>query len=253
MEKIVTYILINVIVIANFSFLAAQDDSAHMNRRKASYDAFIAGKMENWVPIIQEVEKIETPTRDETIELLRYYYGYSAYLIGMKNKKSAKVYVNKGDKLIKQLLKEEPNDATVMAFKGSFTGLKVVLNKFRIITLGPESIRCINRAYKTDPDDIQAITDKANLLYFTPGLFGGDKKESFIFFEKAIHKIETEQNTRHSWFYLALLSLLAEHYEKEGYHDKALATQQKILCIEPNLKWLKEKILSKLDEEEDNN
>lgn len=250
MEKIVIYILINLIAVTNISFLAAQNDSSHLNRRKASYDAFITGKMENWVPIIQEVEGIESPTKDETIELLRYYYGYSAYLIGMKNKKGAKVYVNKGDKLIKQLLKEEPNNATIMAFKGSFTGLKVVLNKIRIITLGPESIRCINRAYKADPEDIQAITDKANLLYFTPGLFGGDKKESFVFFEKAINKIETEQNTEHSWFYLALLSLLAEHYEKEGYHDKALATQQKVLSIEPNLQWLKEKILSKLDEED---
>lgn len=251
MEKFILYILINLIAVANYSSLLAQNDSSHLNRRKASYNAFVTGEMENWVPIIQEVECIENPTKDERIELIRYYYGYSAYLIGMKDKKRAKVYVNKGDKLIKQMLKEEPDNATVLAFKGSFTGLKVVLNKFKIITLGPESIRCINRAYKTDPNNIQAITDKANLLYFTPGLFGGDKDESFTFFEKAIHKIETEQNTQHSWFYLALLSLLAEHYEKEGHRDKALAVQQKIMNVEPNLKWLKEKILSKLDEEEE--
>ena len=102
-----------------------------------------------------------------------------------------------------------------------------------------------------DAHDIQAITDKANLLYFTPGLFGGNKKEAFFFFEKSVAKMESSQKTEESWFYLALLSLLAQHYEKEGFREKAQATQQKLLHIEPELKWLKEKILSKLDVEED--
>lgn len=250
MKTNLVYLLTIIVAVTCSTFLQAQNDVATLNRRKVSYDAFVSGKMENWVPVIQEIERIETPTHEEKIELIRYYYGYTAYLIGMKDKKNARVYVKKGDRLIKNMLADKPDNATALAFKGSFTGFKVVLNKFKIITLGPESIRCINRAYKADPNDLQAITDKANLLYFTPGLFGGNKKESFEFFERAIAKIEAENDTNQSWFYLALLTLLAEHYEKEGHTDKATATQKKIKSIEPNLQWIKEKILSKLDEEE---
>lgn len=251
MRKIIVYILLQIIIIANCSYLAAQDDCALQNRRKVSYNAFVSGKMDNWKHVIVEIENIQNPCKTEQFELIRYYYGYAAYLIGIKEKKKAKVYVNKGDKLLNEILKLEPNDATALAFKGSFTGFKIVLNKWRIVTLGPESIRYINKAYKIDPHNIQAITDKANLLYFTPGLFGGNKKEALAFFEKSIAKIEAHENTENSWFYLALLSLLAEHYEKEGHSEKALATQRKLFSIEPNLKWVKEKILSKLDEEED--
>lgn len=251
LKKIIIYILLNILAITHFSHLIAQDAVAQSKRRKASYHAFVSGKMDDWTHIIAEMEKCTSLSQGEKFELIRYYYGYSAYLIGMKQNKKAKSYVGKGDKLINEILKSEPNHATALAFKGSFLGFKVALNRWRIVTLGPESIRCINRAYKTDPHDIQAITDKANLLYFTPGLFGGNKKESFVFFEKSVAKMESGQKTKDSWFYLALLSLLAEHYEKEGFCDKALVTQQKLLSIEPNLKWLKEKILSKLEVEED--
>ena len=251
MKKIIIYTLLNILAFTNCYYLIAQDATAQSIRRKASYNAFVSGKMDDWTHIIAEMEKCSNLSLNEKFELIRYYYGYSAYLIGIKENKKAKNYVGKGDKLINEILKSEPNNATALAFKGSFLGFKVVLNRWRIVTLGPESIRCINRAYKTDPHDIQAITDKANLLYFTPGLFGGNKKESFVFFEKSVAKMESSQKTEDSWFYLALLSLLAEHYEKEGFCEKALATQQKLLRIEPNLKWLKEKILSKLDVEEE--
>lgn len=251
MKRTASLLLLCILVITDGSHLSAQDETAMATRRKVGYDAFVSGKLDRWTAIMAEMECLESPSQAETFELIRYYYGYSAYLIGIKEKKKARTYVDKGDKIINQILKAEPGNATALAFKGSFTGLKVTLNKWRIITLGPESIRYINRAYKADPEDLQAITDKANLLYFTPGMFGGDKTEALAFFEKAIRKIENNRDTEDSWFYLALLSLLAEHYEKQGHHEKAVATQQKLLRIEPGLKWIKEKILSKLDEEED--
>lgn len=251
MKVTASFFILFVLLITDCSHLSAQDGNAELNRRKVGYDAFVSGKLDRWTSIMAEMERLESPSQTETFELIRYYYGYAAYLIGIKEKKKAKIYVDKGDKIINQILKNEPGNATALAFKGSFTGLKVTLNKCRIITLGPESIRYINRAYKADPEDLQAITDKANLLYFTPGMFGGNKTEALTFFEKAIRKIENNQDTEDSWFYLALLSLLAEHYEKQGHSEKALATQKKLLRIEPELSWIKEKILSKLDEEED--
>jgi len=228
--------------------LAAQENITHTHR-KVCYHAFITGKMERWEPVIRELERMQLSAKHEKFELIRYYYGYAAYLLGMKDKKNAKVYVGKGDKLINSILEQEPSNATALAFKGSFTGFKVALNKWRIITLGPESIKYINRAYKADPNDIQAIIDKANLLYFTPKMFGGNKEESFVFFEKSIAKMEANQHTKGNWYYLALLSLLSEHYEKEGLNEKASALQRKLYNIEPDLKWIKEKILSKLDDE----
>jgi len=249
LEKIIVNICLYLFIIANSSSLLAQNNNMH-SHRKICYDAFVCGKMDRWVPVMIKMENMPLSSNHEKFELIRCYYGYAAYLIGMKDKKKAKSYVTKGDKLLNDILEKEPANATALAFKGSFTGFKVMFNKWRIITLGPESIRYINRAYKADPNNIQALIDKANLLYFTPKMFGGNKAESFIFFEKSIAKMEASQDTTNNWYYLALLSLLAEHYEKEGFTGKASALQQKIYRIEPELKWLKEKILSKLDVEE---
>jgi len=235
------------IVLQASSVVAQNGDSGQASRRKASYDAFVQHDMDRWLLLMTMIENMESPTLDEQLELIRYYYGYSAYQIGMKKNKIAKVYVKKGDELISRLLKQHPENATILAFKGTFTGFKVVLNKIKIITMGPESIRYVNRAYKADPENLQAITDKANLLYFTPRIFGGNKKESLGLFEKAIAKIESNNDTKENWFYLSLLILLSAHYEKQDLPEKSLATQEKLFSIEPNLQWVKDEITSKMD------
>ncbi len=76
-----------------------------------------------------------------------------------------------------------------------------------------------------------------------PVMFGGDKEEGLIFFEKAITQMEATQGaTVNNWFYSNLLTLLARYYEERKEYVKAGETYRKILRVEPNFTWVKNEL-----------
>ena len=114
-------------------------------------------------------------------------------LLVPKKNESAEKYIVRGEKLIAEVLKKSPENATALAFKGSFIGFRIALSKFKALTLGVESNECIEKACNINPNNIQANVDKGNALYHTPKLFGGDKKEALKLFQQAARLLEKKQ------------------------------------------------------------
>lgn len=54
--------------------------------------------------------------------------------------------------------------------------LTAVNDKLKTPILGPLSMKYIKMAYETDPNNIQALSDMGNMLYYAPVVFGGDKQ-----------------------------------------------------------------------------
>lgn len=207
--------------------------------------------MKKWENVIVSFEKQKPATIDEKLELISYYYGYIGYLLGVKNYEKAAINIDKGDKLIADVLKQAPKNATAFAFKGSFIGFRIGMSKFKAITLGPESSKSIAHALQLEPGNIQAHVDKANALYHTPGLFGGDKKQSLKLFLKASTLLEKSKQTDNNWFYLNVLTLTAKNYESLEQWQNAKAIYEKIMRFSPDYKWVKNELyptlLKKMD------
>lgn len=209
--------------------------------REPIYLAYIQGDMSRWEAIIRMMEEhSDDITDEERKELVGYYYGYIGFLLGTDQKDKAQGYITKGEKHLNALLKSAPNDVTALAYKGSFIGFRIGTNKFKALTLGNESISYINRAYKLDSQNVQAILDKGNLLYHMPGMFGGDKKEAVRLYEKAVLRMEKHQNLKQNWLYLNVLTTIARHYEEEKQWKKAVQVYEKILQQEPEFSWVKD-------------
>lgn len=215
--------------------------------RKSIYNAYIQGNMPDWQSTMREMEK-QSLSPDNQLELLSYYYGYIGYLIGNSKSKSANEYIKKGEKLIDELLKNNPDNATAIAYKGSFISFKIALNKLKAVTLGTQSMKYINKAYTIDSKNVQALADKANMLYYAPGMFGGNKAEAIVYYKKAISQLETNNDTTNNWFYLNLLTLLAQRYEEMGKKADALSIYQKILQKESNYEWVRDELYPELME-----
>lgn len=214
--------------------------SAESPYRKSIYTTFISREMYKWGSIINAIETNNPPTTlEQKLELIDYYYGFIGYLIGKKQLETAEKYVNKGDKLIAQVLKESPKNATAYSYKGSFIGYRIAISKFKAIFLGPESAANVNKAYQLDPQNIQAIIDKGNILYYAPSLFGGDKTEALKFYLKGAKLIENNKDTYQNWAYLNLLTIIALAYEKTDQPQHAKLIYDKILRQEPNFYWVK--------------
>lgn len=199
-----------------------------------SYKAFISGNRNAWLNELKIHETQKLSNINLKIERIELYYVYTGFLLADKNYSEASKYIQKADVLINDILKFEPENASALAFKGSFTGFKIPINRLKILQLGNESFRNLHLAYHYDPDNLQVLTDLGSALFFTPRIFGGDKMLAIQYFEKAIKIIESSQSTSNNWKYMNVLTLLASSYEKTDQVKKADLTYRKILKIEPN-------------------
>jgi len=217
--------------------------------KKTVYNTFINREMYKWGSIINTIEKGKTAeTVDQKLELINLYYGYIGHLIGKKQFDLAEIMISRGEKLIVQVLKASPNNATAYAYKGSFLGFRMGISKFKTFTLGRESLYDINKAYALDPQNIQALIDKGNILYYSPGLFGGDKEEALKYYLKGSRILERNNDTDQNWVYLNLLTTIALAFEKIERPKEAKLICEKILRKEPNYRWVKDILYPRLQE-----
>ncbi len=222
----------------------------HPNRLKSQsgyqnniYEYYINGNMDKWSSVISDLEKKQPLQLTEQLRLLGYYYGYTGFLTGKNRKKDAGVYIGKAEKIIDEKLKNNPSDATLLAYKGSFLGYKIMVDKKKKFLIGPKSMKYIKKAYETDPENLQAIVDMANFLYYAPGAFGGNKQRAIELYEKAIRKMENTNADSGNWFYLHLLIFLAKHHTEMGNRQKAEMVYDRIRKKEPLLHWIDNKEL----------
>lgn len=231
-----------IIITTLFIVVALSGLPAQGTYREQIYSAFINGEINRWVSVINTMEKEQLTGTDKKLELVSYYYGYIGYLLGKKKNAEAEKYIARGEKLIDQVVKSSPRNATAYAFKGSFIGFKVGLNKLSAISLGPESIENVNKALELEPQNTQALIDKANTLYHAPRLFGGDKKEAIKYIRKAISCFETGGNVKNNWLYINTIAQLGRMYENQGQYENAAQAYEKALRVEPDFRWVKNEI-----------
>jgi tetratricopeptide (TPR) repeat protein len=244
MNKNRTYIRRQLIILLLSSF--ATIVFAETSYKNSIYNAFINHDIDKWAAIIHTIETNHPPvTVEKKLELIDYYYGYIGYLIGKKQYGNTEKYIIRAEKLIQQVLNVSPKNATAYSYKGSFTGYRIAVNKSKAVFLGPQSSADINKACELDPNNVQAIIDKGNLLYYSPVCFGGDKKEALKYFLKGVRLIEKNNDTCQNWEYLNLLTIIAKVYERLGQNEQAKQTYEKILRHEPDFYWVKTELYPK--------
>ncbi|MDP3437667.1 MAG: hypothetical protein Q8S04_10525 [Bacteroidales bacterium] len=212
------------------------------NYRQKIYNCYINGNMRGWQEVVKEVE---AGTKSNSVlkrELVNYYYGLIGYLISVKDNKNATLYTKKGEDIIEEYLDRYPQSATWLAYKAAFKGFRIGISNFKAITLGIQSMNLAKKAYSIDPSNVQALTERGNVLYYSPSMVGGDKKEGISYYEKAIEQIEKAGDTRDNWHYLSLLTAVARAYESAGNRSKAKTLYEKILVIEPGYKWVRDEL-----------
>jgi len=214
--------------------------------RKAFYNTFISRNMPKWEELIRNMETSGyTRTVDQKLNLINAYYGYIGHLIGKKKYDPIDDYIEKGEKQIRDVLRMSPNNATAYAFKGSFLGFRMGLNKIKAIYLESDSKEYINKSLEIDPQNVQGLIDKANLLLYAPRVMGGNKHLALSYFLKAASIMEKKKDTHQNWVYMNLLTMIAKTYDLTDKTTEAKSMFEKILRIEPNFVWIKDDLYPK--------
>lgn len=211
--------------------------------RDAIYKAYSRGKMDVWYTLMQDCEKkVDSNDRAEQLELISYYYGYTAWAVGAEKYELAKKYIEKSEAVIDRLLDESPQNATLLAYKGAFIAFTIAISNFKAVYLGPKSMKYINQSIELDPEGIQGNIEKGNSMYYRPAVFGGDKAEAIEYYIKATKGFEKQGLVVNNWMYINTMTALGQAYEATGQIQLAKACYEKIIGIIPNFMWVEEEL-----------
>ncbi|MFT3753249.1 MAG: hypothetical protein QM800_10375 [Paludibacter sp.] len=209
--------------------------------KKLIYTTFINREMNKWGSIIHSIEATKPPTNvEQKLEYIDYYYGYVGHLIEIKQYDIAQTELARGQKLLNEVLRTSPQNATAYSYKGAFTGFRIGISKLKLIYLYPEISKYVYKAYELDDQNLQANIDMGNIYFYFPQLLGGNKKEAINYYLKGVKLIEQNRNTTQNWKYINLLTILAIAYDKMNMQKESKLTFEKILQKEPNCKYVKD-------------
>jgi len=211
--------------------------------RDSIYKAYSRGKMDKWLEIMNNCEKnVDENSEAEQLELISYYYGYTAWLIGAEKYDTAEEYIDKSEVIIDRLLEESPENATLQAYKGAYIAFTIGISKLKAIYLGPRSMKYINKSLELDPANIQGNIEKGNSMYYRPSAFGGDKTEAIEYYEKAVESFEKQELVVNNWMYINTMTALGQAYEATDQIQLAKLCYEKIIRIFPNFMWVEDEL-----------
>lgn len=207
------------------------------------YKAYSRGKMDTWLVLMNACEKnVNAESSEGQLELISYYYGYTAWLIGAEKFDTAEEYIDKSEVIIEKLLGKSPKNATLMAYKGAYIAFTIGISNFKAIYLGPKSIKYINKSLELDPENIQGNIEKGNSMYYRPSVFGGDKREAIEYYVKAVENFEEQGLDVNNWMYINTMTALGQAYEVTNQIQLAKLCYEKIIRIFPNFMWVEEEL-----------
>jgi tetratricopeptide (TPR) repeat protein len=217
---------------------------ANQSPRERVYQAFISDRMDTWDQVIGELRSRKATLSDtQLMELISYYYGYTGWAIGEGLNEKASRYIMEAENMINELVGKYPIRADLYAYRGAFLGYQIGIKPIKAPFLGPESMKNINYAIESDPNSLQGWIEKGNALFYMPKVFGGSKKKAKEAFEKAIQLMENDPELiHHNWLYLNVLMLLGQSCEKTGDLPLAKITYEKVLRIEPDFTYMRDKL-----------
>jgi hypothetical protein len=132
----------------------------------------------------------------------------------------------------------------------SFLAYDIAISPFRAALEVPSLFRSSRRALKIDPNCYLAQQMQANLLFYLPEVFGGDKQKAIVYYKKVYQFFKNNpQISRYDWMYLNVISTLGNAYEKTGHVDVALSWAKLALQVEPGFMYVRNVLMPRLQKE----
>ena len=209
--------------------------------RENLYDLFIQQKIPQWGAVLSKMSADKScGTLEGCHEILCGYYGLVGHLVDKKKKDEAQAYLKTALALSENYLKMYPNDARFKALHANLIGLKIALSPMRAATLASGMLSSAKTSYKLAPGDSWVSILYGNILFYMPGIFGGDKEEGLECYQRARRSMEKDISTNgHHWLYVQLLVTIGVVYEKSERYEQALAMYKTIMEKYPEYGFVK--------------
>lgn len=210
--------------------------------REKLYNLFIEQKIPQWSGVLSQMSADKScETLDGRHEILCGYYGLVGHLVDKKRKTEAQSNLKTALALAEKYQKLYPHDARFKALYANLLGLKIALSPLKATTLASDMLSSAREAYKMAPDDSWVSILYGNILFYMPGMFGGDKAQGLSCYQHARQGMEKNLSANsHNWLYVQLLVTIGVVNEKNEHYEQALAMYKNIMNKYPNYAFVRD-------------
>ena len=161
-----------------------------------------------------------------------------------RDKKAAKIHVEKALDALDAALEIKPGDAESLALLGTLTGIKIFLSPLQAPVLGPRVMSSIKEALAIDSTSPRVYYLAGVSYYNTPALMGGgvDKGLPYLLKAENLYRREAVQPVRPEsprWGRSTCLGFIAKAYVKKKEYDRARQWYRRALDSNPYDKMAK--------------
>jgi tetratricopeptide (TPR) repeat protein len=223
-------------------FLAAGTIMAQPAWQKTQYQAYLKSDVKLWHQSMKEV----ATTNDAFTKSLAGY-GVLNATMATQNETLFDEYLDETYNPLEKIAdQKQGNTAEAKALLSSIMGFKMGFAPWKGIYLGSKSSSLAEEALDANPESYIVQKMYAGSMYYTPETFGGDVKVAAKAFEKSIALMEADlELTKDNWLYLDALAHLGSSYVRLNQKEKAIATFEKALAVEPQFAWVSKVLLPK--------
>lgn len=216
------------------------------------YRAYVDQKMEMWDEAITilEAQYKNSGSKDILYELILARYGYIGYNLGINNKEEARQHISLAEKHIDKLTDSRKYESSAYALQAALYAYRISMSPLMAVFWGRKTMNLIGKAIETDSLNPSAWIEHGNAMFYAPAALGGSKEEAIESYRRAVDLLEKKMPDIHRWLYLNTLVALAKSYQETGNSKMARLTYLKALDFEPEFKWVRDKLLPELIQEQ---
>ncbi len=210
------------------------------------YKGYISGDMEVWKKGMAELQNEYAKTSEPCmlVALTEARYGYIGYLIGINKKNEAKPLIDTFETDIGRLAALPEYKAETEAFRVALLGFRMGLNPAKAVTLGPKTLKQLEKAVATDHNNPAVWIEKANSELSMPAFAGGSKEKAAASLREALRLYEADPAlSAYNWKYLNTIVLLGQTLEKLDDYQGARQAYLKALIREPDFRRVRDELL----------
>lgn len=209
------------------------------------YYAYLHQDMSVWRNYIENA-KWEKMSVGERKQLINYEYGFIATAIDAEDPKADEYLTHFRQHVAEEYDSRHISEAHYCMYMSSINAYDFMLNKSKLFSAGLQSFKLVKKAAQLAPDDPFVLTLKANVDFYAPAAFGGDKEAALVLFTRARELFRETEDYQHLWNYASLRLCIAQCYDKKGDSERAISECYSILGEIPDFEYVRDEYLPQL-------
>ena len=209
--------------------------------KATAFNLFLNGKMSQWPWVINKM--LADPKLQNTegqLEILTYYYGLVGHLMDVGQKKQASENLRKANDLAIKLYKTNPDNPLLLGLMSNLTGFQIALSPLKATTLAKGMMNKAKKSIAKGPNDPYVNILYSNILFYMPGIFGGDTEKALQGYKKALQTMEADPELKkNNWMYIQLMVTIGVVEEKRENYVEAQKMYRKVLALYPEYAHVK--------------